>query len=234
MESDLQRHHHTFNEHQAQHQQNQMNSGLTRYRSAPSSYFSNIIDREFCEQFFSRPTSPDTEQIFARFMSSGSGGGGGAAADGITEDDASEVGAKEGNSQPTQIMQSIQNEAARVLQQQSNFGSTSQSFYQSPSRLPLPNQGLNSMGMDPLTQMKSGGGGNSSSLIRHSSSPAGLFSHINVENSTFLLNFPTLCLFLTFNSLPVSFLSAEHNLVRILSQVTRKILDRFWLLKLRS
>ncbi|KAE8037099.1 hypothetical protein FH972_009722 [Carpinus fangiana] len=184
MESDLQRHHHNFNEHQAQHQQNQMNSGLTRYRSAPSSYFSNIIDREFCEQFFSRPTSPETEKIFAQFMSGGSGGGGGgAAADGGTEDVASEVGAKEGNSQPTQFMQSIHNEAARVLQQQSNSGSTSQSFYQSPSRLPLPNQGSNSMGMDPLAQMKSGGGGNSSSLIRHSSSPAGLFSHINVENS---------------------------------------------------
>jgi hypothetical protein len=204
MESDLQRHHHNFNDHQAQHQQNQMNSGLTRYRSAPSSYFSTILDRELSEQFFSRPSSPETEQIFARFMSGGgsggSGGGGGA-------DDASEVGTKEGNIQQTQFMQSINDEAARVvLQQQSNYGSTSQSFYQSPSRLPLPNQGLNSMGMDPLTQMKTGGGGNSSSLIRHSSSPAGLFSHINVENSTCLLYFPP-----TFY-----FSAAEHNLVRIL------------------
>jgi hypothetical protein len=89
MESDLQQHHHNFNEHQAQHQQNQMNSGLTRYRSAPSSYFSNIIDRELCEQFFSWPMRPETEKIFAQFMSSGSGGCGGAATDGGTEDVAS-------------------------------------------------------------------------------------------------------------------------------------------------
>lgn len=212
MESDLQLHH-NLNDHQSQHQQNQMNSGLTRYRSAPSSYFSSILDREFSEQFFSRPSSPETEQIFARFMSGG--GGGGAGGGGGTDDAASEVGAKEGNSQPTQFMQSINNEAARVLQQQSNYGSTSQSFYQSPSRLPLPNQGLNSMGTDPLTQMKTGGGGNTSTLIRHSSSPAGLFSHINVENSTRLLSFSTS-------------LSAEHNLLRILLLGYLKSLDRFW------
>src|ERR1044072_314553 len=62
-------------------QQQQMNpsssSGLTRYRSAPSSYFSNIIDREFYEHIFSKPSSPETERVFSRFMSSLSGGGGG-------------------------------------------------------------------------------------------------------------------------------------------------------------
>ncbi|KAG2674992.1 hypothetical protein I3760_13G163300 [Carya illinoinensis] len=176
MESDLQRHHH-----QNQHHQNQMNSGLTRYRSAPSSYFSNVIDREFCEQFFNRPSSPETERIFARFMTSGG-----------TDDDASEVVAKEANRQQLpQFMAPVSDEAAGVLQQQNNYVSASQNFYQCPSRQPLPNQGLNSsveagsypMGMDRILPQMKTGVGNNSSLVRHSSLPVGSFSHINVENS---------------------------------------------------
>ncbi|KAM3693248.1 hypothetical protein ACJW30_08G151900 [Castanea mollissima] len=178
MESDLQQHHH----------QNQMNSGLTRYRSAPSSYFANIIDREFCEEFFNRPPSPETERIFARFIA----GNGGVGGNGGTEaTNTSEVVATEASNQQTQFMASMNNEAAGVLQQQqqqSNYGSASQNFYQGPPRPPLPNssvEGSYSMGLDRLPQMKNGGGGgggggNNSSLIRHSSSPAGLFANINV------------------------------------------------------
>ncbi|KAG6679335.1 hypothetical protein I3843_14G122400 [Carya illinoinensis] len=177
MEPDLQRNHHNLHDHQHQHHQSQTNSGLTRYRSAPGSYFSGIIDREFCEQFFNRSSSLETERIFDRFMSSGG-----------THDDASEVAAKES----TQFMASMNNEAAGVVQQLKNYGSASQNFYQNPSRPPLPNQGLNpslegscSMGMGRiLPQMRTGGGGdNNSSLVRHNSLPAGSFSHINVENS---------------------------------------------------
>lgn len=176
MESDLQRHHHNVNDTQAQLPPNPMNSGLTRYRSAPSSYFASIIDTEFCDQFFNRPPSPETEQIFARFMTSGGAGGG-------RNDVLPEVVAKEGNAQQSQFMQSINNEAARVLQQQSNYSSPSQTFYQSPSRLPLPNQGPTSVGMDQLPPMKTGGVGHNSSLLRQSSSPAGFLAHLNVENS---------------------------------------------------
>ena len=186
MESDLQQHHH----------QNQMNSGLTRYRSAPSSYFANIIDREFCEEFFNRPSSPETERIFARFIADNGGGGGGG--NGGTEvTNTSEVVATEASNQQTQFMASMNNEAAGVLQQQqqqNNYGSASQNFYQGPPRPPLPNssvEGSYSMGLDRLPQMKTGGGGNNSSLIRHSSSPAGLFANINVGEGMYLLYFPT-------------------------------------------
>nr|XP_023916486.1 transcription factor bHLH130-like isoform X2 [Quercus suber] len=169
MESDLQQHRH----------QNQMNSGLTRYRSAPSSYFANIIDREFCEEFFNRPSSPETERILTRFIAGSGGGGNG----GTEVTNTSEVAATEASSQQTQFMASMNNEAAGVLQQQqSNYGSASQNFYQGPPRPPLPNssvEGSYSMGLDRLPQMKTGGG-NNSSLIRHSSSPAGLFANINV------------------------------------------------------
>lgn len=185
MESDLQQHHH----------QNQMNSGLTRYRSAPSSYFANIIDREFCEEFFNRPSSPETERIFARFIADNGGGGGGNGGTEVTN--TSEVVATEASNQQTQFMASMNNEAAGVLQQQqqqNNYGSASQNFYQGPPRPPLPNssvEGSYSMGLDRLPQMKTGGGGNNSSLIRHSSSPAGLFANINVGEGMYLLYFPT-------------------------------------------
>ncbi|CAJ2660963.1 unnamed protein product [Trifolium pratense] len=53
---------------------------------------------------------------------------------------------------------------------------------------PLPNQNVSSgldgnfsMGVNQLQQVKNHGG-NNSNLIRHSSSPAGLFSQINIEN----------------------------------------------------
>lgn len=186
MESDLQQNHH----------QNQMNSGLTRYRSAPSSYFANIIDREFCEEFFNRPSSPETERILTRFIAGSGGGGGGNGGTEVTN--TSEVVATEASSQQTQFMASMNNEAAGVLQQQqSNYGSASQNFYQGPPRPPLLNssvEGSYSMGLNRLPQMKTGGGGgggNNSSLIRHSSSPAGLFANINVGEGMYLLYFPT-------------------------------------------
>ncbi|KAL1361840.1 hypothetical protein HN51_010159 [Arachis hypogaea] len=84
MESDLHRHppmfldHHHHHHHHHHHQQmnttttnnNNNSSGLTRFRSAPSSYFSSIIDKEFYESIFNKPSSPETEKILARFMNS--------------------------------------------------------------------------------------------------------------------------------------------------------------------
>ncbi|QHN91989.1 hypothetical protein HN51_050269 [Arachis hypogaea] len=73
--------------------------------------------------------------------------------------------------QPQQQMNSMSN---------NNYGSLSgnnpptQSFYQSSGRPPLPNQ------------MKTGRG-NASNLIRHGSSPAGLFSNLNIEGPKIFL-----------------------------------------------
>lgn len=204
MESDLQQHPTMFLDHQNHHQQQQMNSGLTRFKSAPSSYFSNIIDKEFYEHLFNRPSSPETERVFARFMNSlsgsGSGGGGGdaesasatasvavavavtAGDDSLTQNLVSTVQqellpvVKEEIDQQSQtMMASMNNETVdlqQIQRQQSNMNnygfSGSQKFYQSSGRPPLPNQ------------MKTGRG-SCSNLIRHGSSPAGLFSNINIE-----------------------------------------------------
>ncbi|GAU51409.1 hypothetical protein TSUD_413200 [Trifolium subterraneum] len=199
MESDLQQHPTMFLDHQNHHQQ-QMNSGLTRFKSAPSSYFSNIIDKEFYEHLFNRPSSPETERVFARFMNSlsgsGSGGGGGDAEsvsvsvsasasvavvdDSLTQNLQQQLPiVKEEIDQQSQTMTSMNtnnNNETMNLQQlqrtQSNMNSygssTPQNFYQSSGRPPLPNS------------MKTGRG-NCSNLIRHGSSPAGLFSNINIE-----------------------------------------------------
>lgn len=179
MDSDLQLSPSMFLDHQ---NQQQMNSGLTRFKSAPSSYFSNIIDREFYEHLFNRPSSPETERVFARFMNSL----GGSEAESVAVDDSLTQNlstlqqqqlpvVKEEVDEQSQAMTSMINEPVVLQQQQqpqqqsniSNYGSSAapQNFYQTSGRPPLPNQ------------MKTG----RSNLIRHGSSPAGLFSNINVE-----------------------------------------------------
>ncbi|VVA33230.1 PREDICTED: mRNAion factor [Prunus dulcis] len=185
MESDLQQHHHKPQQH--------MNSSLMRYRSAPSSYFANILDSDFCEPLFNRPSSPETERIFARFLT-GEGGGNGDGGGGGTEETAShhKVTTQTNNQQTQFMVPKVDNEAVVIQQQQqshlNNYSSVSQGFYQSPSsKPPLPNQSLNSanegaysMGTSQLPSVKTGGVTNSN-LIRHSSSPAGLFSHMNID-----------------------------------------------------
>lgn len=186
MESDLQHHHHhLFHDHHHQQQQ-QMNSGLTRYRSAPSSYFTSAMDREFCDQFFNRPSSPETERLFARFMNSGSGA-----------DDIEKVTTPVDQKPPQFSTHTMSNEVEVLQQQQpqpqqqsniSSYPSGPQSFYQSSSKPPLPNQSLPSghessfsTGISQIPQMRTGGV-NNSNLIRHSSSPAGLFADINIDS----------------------------------------------------
>ncbi|KAK7272028.1 hypothetical protein RJT34_28374 [Clitoria ternatea] len=161
-----------------QQQSQQVNSsGLTRNRSAPSSLFTNIIDREFYEHIFNRPSSPETERVFSRFMSS------------LSEEDS--LNQRFSTDSSAVIKEEINHEG--VLQQSSvsidnNYSSNSNNcdnsvsrdFYQSSNTIaPLPNQNVYSIGVNEL---KSGSGGNNSTLIRHSSSPAGLFSQINIEN----------------------------------------------------
>ncbi|XP_022731885.1 transcription factor bHLH122-like isoform X2 [Durio zibethinus] len=205
MESDLQHHHHhLLDYHQPQNHQKQMNSGLMRYQSAPSSYFSNILDRDFCQEFLNRPTSPETERIIARFLSGSgdAGGGGGGNTENISNQNlcpvthnspVRETAAK--IEQRTQIMTPMINQTGVMQQQQQqqrgNYSSASQNFYQSQPQRHLSNQQSgstmdyripNSTGMARPTQMKMSSG-NNTNLIRHSSSPAGLFSNINIENS---------------------------------------------------
>lgn len=208
MESDHQFHHHFLHDHHQhqQHHQKQMNSGLTRYQSAPSSYFSSILDRDFCEEFLNRPSSPETERIVARFLANSGGNTENISNQNLREikqDSPVSESVTQGNQhgQITPQMNNNNNTDTRFhqRQQQSNYSPASQNFYQNQSRPPLPDQnsasGMNyrvvtSMGMERLPQMKISGG-NNSNLVRHSSSPAGLFSNINIDidNGTLLFFF---------------------------------------------
>ncbi|XP_076913181.1 transcription factor bHLH130-like [Bidens hawaiensis] len=88
MDSDIHNHYHNNNinsnnnnnnnnqqQQQPHQQQPNMNSGLTRYRSAPSAYFSNLInsgvykDEDLDPFFNARVSSPETERILSRFIS---------------------------------------------------------------------------------------------------------------------------------------------------------------------
>lgn len=194
MESDL------LDYHQPPHHQKKMNSGLMRYQSAPSSYFSNILDSvldtDFCQEFLKRPSSPETEKIIAGFLSNTGDAGDGSG--GNTENNSPIREAVVKIEQQTQIMAPINNQTGvmQQQQQQGNYSSASQNFYQSqpqqqnlPTRQSgsnmdyrIPNSTTTGMAARP-TQMKMGAAANNSNLIRHSSSPAGLFANINIENS---------------------------------------------------
>ncbi|KAA8528114.1 hypothetical protein F0562_035017 [Nyssa sinensis] len=192
MDSDLQIHH------QHHQQQQQMNSGMMRYRSAPSSYFANLINSggggdggDDCNMFLNPgPSSPEIERVFATYISS-------SAAEDSNSHNLCEI---QPNSSANETMQSpfmasMKHEAEVLHHQQQNNGysSVSQMIYQSQSQPPLPNHNsatsnsamdssyrvASSMAMDGVPHMKMGGAGNLN-LIRHSSSPAGLFSHENV------------------------------------------------------
>lgn len=171
MESDLQqqRDGRSSNYQPQQHNNNQPNnnnSGLSRFRSAPSSYFKNLLDS--CEEFLNRPSSPESERIFARLMSSSpaSGGGGGGGGGNV-------------------FGPPMKTEAEVLQPERSSFSSaaSSQNFYQGSSQLQnqsMDYKAVGSMGMDRSASMKTGNS-NSSNLIRQSSSPAGLFSNTNID-----------------------------------------------------
>ncbi|XP_058075549.1 transcription factor bHLH130-like [Magnolia sinica] len=183
MEPDLSHHR------QLQQQQQQLNTGLMRYRSAPSSLLANFVDGigEGCEDFLPHSSSPDAESMFARFMS-GSGGDSDDLHE-IREKEAAAAAAAAANQRSSQFMAALEHEAEAVPQQ-NGFSSAQQIMYQTPP--PLPNHSsaaaaavdstyrvVNSIGMDSPPVKSSS---NSSNLIRQSSSPAGLFPHLTVEN----------------------------------------------------
>ncbi|XP_011037863.1 PREDICTED: transcription factor bHLH122-like isoform X3 [Populus euphratica] len=190
-------HHHHFlhghNEHQQIHQK-QTNPGLTRYQSAPSSYLSNILDRDFCEEFLNRPASPETERILARFLASSSGNTENISSQNLCEIKQDSPEAVPQTNQQPQMVAAMNNLGSdtrvqkQQQQQQSNY-SASQGFYQNQAKPPLPDQksgsgmnyrSMNSVGTERLPSMKPSSS-NNSNLVRHSSSPAGLFSNINSE-----------------------------------------------------
>ncbi|XP_028101125.1 transcription factor bHLH130-like isoform X1 [Camellia sinensis] len=195
---------------QVQQQQPIRNSGLVRYRSAPSSYFARLVNTggggggENCDQFVNpRPSSPETDQIFAGFMSCGG-------TQDSTPHNLCDIGQNSSANEAfqPQFVANLKEETDIFHhhhhdEQQHNSGyssasvsasaSASQIIYQNQSQDTQPNHNsvASNSGMDNScgvansmrTKLSGGAGSSNSNLIRHSSSPAGLFSHINNENA---------------------------------------------------
>ncbi|CAL9753678.1 unnamed protein product [Musa acuminata subsp. burmannicoides] len=160
-----------------------MSSGLLRYRSAPSSLLGEV-----CEDFLSvRASSPETETMLARFLApdlrdeTQDGPSGGAAT-------------ASGQSSPHFPPPQLPPSAQEVKEQQSRgFTSAPQMIFRpQQQQRQMPNHSssespfravMGSLTME-AAQLKNGDFGSSSNLIRHSSSPAGLFSHLNVDEGT--------------------------------------------------
>ncbi|KAG6437943.1 hypothetical protein SASPL_102874 [Salvia splendens] len=154
-------------------QNTQMGSGLTRYRSAPSSYLTSLLSSEggfgeedFAELFNPRASSPETQVIFSRFMNS--------------------TGAAATPPLPPRKPENddfIQPPPQKLQRHHSNdYSSASQMIFPTTHN----SDADASYGKPFPPQIKMEGGG---SLIRHSSSPAGLFANINFENEFKPMNY---------------------------------------------
>ncbi|XP_065633462.1 transcription factor bHLH130-like [Quercus suber] len=146
---------------QQQHQQqHQHNSGLMRYRSAPSSLLANLVDGSIngggggvgCEDYRDlRSSNPEVETMLAFMTSSNSSG--------------------DSNSQMVYQAQAAQQVQALPNHNSVGAGTTLDSSF----------SGLNSVGLENSMQAKMGAG-NRSNLVRQSSLPPGLFSDLTIDN----------------------------------------------------
>ncbi|KAJ0481348.1 hypothetical protein HanIR_Chr13g0641611 [Helianthus annuus] len=190
MDSDLHRKHHHY--HHNNHHQPPQPTGLTRYRSAPSSYFSDLINNGLFgdddnDPFFnSRVSNTETEKSLMKFMSSfsaaaagsGAGGGDSAAAGGS----GSSAG---GGSTAQQIMNQIGGFEPQfvdnVKQEPTVYQNHNQNQNQFQSQSDYNNQPVsNSTGSSTIEDSMDLPG----SLLRQNSSPAGF-----VDHGTFLISF---------------------------------------------
>lgn len=144
------------NTHQNYHQNQQPNSGLLRFRSAPSSLLSNFDETVDCGV---TKSSFESERLMSRFMSSNGGDG--------------DVG-----SHSFRDFDDKSTEAAAVT-----YTTSQQSYSALPPHYPKQSSSAMDssyelLAMDHQSQGKS----ISSNLIRQSSSPAGLFANLSAQN----------------------------------------------------
>ncbi|KAI3791361.1 hypothetical protein L2E82_05128 [Cichorium intybus] len=173
MDSDL--HHHQHQLQQQQPQQN-MSSGLTRYRSAPSSYFSNLINNgiygdDDSDPFFnSRVSTTETDQILSRFTSSTAAAVPGSGADSTSQQIMNQIGGYE-----PQYMDSVKQEQEGIYpeshQQQPMIYQNQ--FQSQTDHIPVSSSAMG----DSLTTMNL-----PTNLLRQSSSPAGFFADLDIDN----------------------------------------------------
>lgn len=167
-----------MNSHQQFQQNTQVGSGpgLTRYRSAPSSYFAGLLSApagdggfgadDFEQLFNPRESSPETQMIFSRFMNSST-----ADRPPITPPP------------PPPPPQKLEPEEYLQPQQSNDYSPAPPQVIYSDAAVPTDTKVFAPFDANcgaPNKIQRGGGGG----LIRHTSSPAGFFANINIENGT--------------------------------------------------
>lgn len=224
-----QQYQHHFQDQFHHHQKPPPTNNLTRFRSAPSSYFATFldvadslttkagggggggVDRERQDFSNARPLSPETEDIFANFMSSMGAEPNPNSNSSVSSQKLCDIPENSPVNQDSEFMVEVKQERETLPQQQGSFVTSPQPVvYQSQSKPPLANQrssmkssarAATSLGVTSMsTQMKiknKNDNNSSSGLTRHSSSPAGFFANIlNILDNGFgemkgIGNFPT-------------------------------------------
>ncbi|XP_010500685.1 PREDICTED: transcription factor bHLH122-like [Camelina sativa] len=172
MESEFQQQHFLIHHQQHDHQhQRPRNSGLIRYQSAPSSYFSSF--GESIEEFLDRPTSPETERILSGFLQTTDTSNNVDSflhhafnSDGTEKKPPPEVKTEKEEEEETEIPVTAMEVEIPVGSDSIGYASVSRNLSQNKKRP-----------RDDRTPPPA------SNLARHNSSPAGLFSSIDVETA---------------------------------------------------
>ncbi|KAM2279083.1 hypothetical protein ACFX1S_039965 [Malus domestica] len=172
---------------QQQHPQQQQSSSLTRYRSAPSSFLMELMDNNggsggggVEDLRYLQPSSPEVETVLARFISS------------CNEPDHHDNGVQHHQIEIEERPVNVKEEAGDSVSNHNNgYSNSTHMMYQAP-QAPLAQQvhgldsssfaAVNSTVMENSMMQSKIGVGNRSNLVRQSSSPAGFFPNLTVDN----------------------------------------------------
>ncbi|KDP43444.1 hypothetical protein JCGZ_16731 [Jatropha curcas] len=170
-----------LNHHHYRQEQQQHSSGLTRYRSAPSSFLDSLVSVnaghggagvEGEDYRYFRSSSPEMDTMLARFMSTCNGSSN-CNSHNLQEFGERPIMKQEMEDSSQMIYQSlpVNNLANNVNPVNVNNNSMDNSFGV-----------MNSMAPENSSQASKRNNGNGSNLVRQSSSPAGFFSNLGVDS----------------------------------------------------
>ncbi|KAG6762414.1 hypothetical protein POTOM_032913 [Populus tomentosa] len=225
--------------HHQQQQQIQQNSGLMRYRSAPSSILESLVNGtsghdgggiESGDYRYLRSSSPEMDTMLARFMSSCNGSG-----------DPSSQNLQEFGERPA--IKQEGGDSEMVYQGLPGHNLVTDNSVSVGNSMDSAFNVMSSMALEKSMQATKMSTANGSNLARQNSSPAGLFSDLGVDNaikhvvvsswirSTFFgrkvdgISRVLLYTRLTFEMFPISFLLIESLMLSVKETENR---EEFW------
>ncbi|KAJ9158743.1 hypothetical protein P3X46_024300 [Hevea brasiliensis] len=172
-----------LNHHNYHQEQHQHNSGLMRYRSAPSSFIESLVNGtsghggngggggiEVEDSQYFRPSSPEMDAMLARFMSTYNGSG-----------DSNSQNLKEYGERPAMKQEMDDSQMVYQSSPVNNLANNGNSVDVSNS-LDSTFGVMNSMALEKSMQASKMSTVNGSNLVRQNSSPAGFFYNLGVDN----------------------------------------------------